>query len=457
MLSAAGEVDGVLYLTHSLSWLIAALANIDFPRGAVLVVTDREGTILARLPNDPGWVGKTLREHDVIQALTAQPRGGAFVSDDVNGVRTLWAHAPLIDKQALHATIGVPETVAFADINRRLFRNLAGFCIVTLVAVTAAWFGARRFIFRQVDELVAASRKLASGNLAARTAVLAGRSELGVLARAFNSMAETLEARDRELRVAEERTRKVEVELAVTRAEIDIAREIQRCLLPEDTLAIAGVKVAGRCIPAVGVGGDYFGYFPQGGERIDNFIGDVSGHGVGAAMLMAEARTIFLAERLVEVSAAPIMSKLNDLLYEDLGRANHFMSACCATFDTINRELKYANAGHPPALILRADETFCGTLDADGMLLGMDKAVRFTEATVTLGSGDIVVFYTDGITERENAEGEFFGIERLKKVVIAHRKDDPEALIASVLSAADDFAGSRPNEDDVTIVVMRVM
>ena len=454
--SASGDIDGVLYVTHSLSWLTAALANLDFPRGAMLAVTDRDGTILARLPNDSGWVGKTLPEHDVIQALSAQPRGGVFASDDATGVRTLWAHAPLIERQALHATIGVPEAVAFADINRRLFRNLVGFCIVTLVAVTAAWFGARHFIFRQVDALVAASRKLAMGHLGTRTAVLAGRSELGVLARAFNSMAATLEARDHELRLAEERTRKVEVELAVTRAEIEIAREIQRCLLPEDPLAVAGVSMAGRCIPAVGVGGDYFGYFPRGGDRIDNFIGDVSGHGVGAAMLMAEARTIFLAERLVEVSAAPIMAKLNDLLYEDLGRANHFMSACCATFDTVTRELKYANAGHPPALLLRANEATCGTLEADGMLLGMDKAVRFSEANVTLDSGDVVVFYTDGITERESESGEFFGVERLKSVVVAHRDEDPETLIASVLSAVDEFAGGRPNDDDVTIVVMGV-
>jgi len=455
--SGSGDVDGVLYVTHSLSWLVAALANVDFPRGVMLAVTDGDGTVLARLPNETGWVGKTLPEHDVIQALRAHPRGGVFASDDAKGVRTLWAHAPLIERQALHATIGVPEAVAFADIDRRLLRNLAGFLIVTLGAVTAAWFGARHFIFRQVDALVAASRKLAIGNLAARAPVLARRSELGVLARAFNSMGETLEARDRELRQAEERTRKVEVELAVTRAEIEIAREIQRCLLPEDPLAIADVRMAGRCIPAVGVGGDYFGYFPRGGDRIDNFIGDVSGHGVGAAMLMAEARTIFLAERLVEVSAAPIMGKLNDLLYEDLGRANHFMSACCATFDTATRELKYANAGHPPALLLRAGETRCGTLEADGMLLGMDKAARFTEATVTLESRDIVVFYTDGITERESEAGEFFGVERLKDVVIAHRDEEPEVLIASVLSAVDGFAGARPNEDDVTIVVMQVM
>jgi sigma-B regulation protein RsbU (phosphoserine phosphatase) len=170
---------------------------------------------------------------------------------------------------------------------------------------------------------------------------------------------------------------------------------------------------------------------------------------------MAEARTIFMAERLVAPSAAPILAKLNDLLYDDLDRANHFMSGCCATFNAATRELSYANAGHPPALLLRAGESGCRLLEAEGMLLGMEKAVRFSEAIVALRRGDIVVFYTDGITERENEAGEMFGLDRLKTAVIEHRDQDPEALIASVLDVLDRFAGAKPHADDVTIVAMK--
>ena len=455
LLGTAGEVEGVVFAAQSLSWLTAALARLEFPSGAVLVVTDATGTVLARVPDAPGWIGKTLPEGRVLEALTAHPGGGVFELEDASGVRRLWAHAPLIDGHDLHATIGVPESVAFADIRRRLVRNLVGLGIVTILALCAAWFGARSFILRQVDALVGGTSKLAAGDLRTRVPVLGRHSELGLLANAFNSMAETLETRDRELRLAEERRRAAEIEVAVTRAEIDIAREIQRTLLPENPLAVAGLQLAGRCIPAVAVGGDYFGYFPRGRNRVDSFIGDVSGHGVGAAMLMAQARTIFMSERLVAPSAAPILAKLNDLLFDDLDRANHFMSGCCATFDTVSRELSYANAGHPPAILLCADATKCRLLEAEGKLLGMAKAVHFVEAVVTLKPDDIVVFYTDGITERENETGELFGVERLKEVLIAHRDEDPERLIASVLAALDNFAGARPYADDVTIVAMK--
>ena len=189
---------------------------------------------------------------------------------------------------------------------------------------------------------------------------------------------------------------------------MEIGKQIQRSLLPEDQLSVAGVKVAGRCIPAAEVGGDYFGYFPRGLLGVDSLIGDVSGHGVGAALLMAEARSTFLAERLAEPSAARILTKLNALLYDDLDKAEHFITACCATVDATTRELSYANAGHPPALLLRAGETHWSTLDADGMPLGFRQTFEFAEVKVTLNTSDIVAFYTDGITEARNDAGEMF-------------------------------------------------
>ena len=233
-------------------------------------------------------------------------------------------------------------------------------------------------------------------------------------------------------------------------------QQIQRSLLPDDPLTLGCVRFAGRCIPAAAVGGDYFGYFPRGVSGVDSLVGDVSGHGVGAALLMAEARTMFLAERLVAPSAAQILAKLNDLLHDDLDRAGQFISASCAIFDAATRELSYANAGHPPALLLRAGTASCATLNADGMLLGISKDVDFTEVKVTLQAGDIVVFYTDGITETQNEAGEMFGIDRLGEAVTTHRADDPETLVASVLAALDGFAGGTQREDDLTIVVMKL-
>ena len=455
VLGTRGEVQGVIFVAQSLSWLTQALANLQFPPGAILVVTDRNGTVLARMPDAGDSIGKAMPEAEVLAIVAGQKDGGSFEADDAQGVRRLWAHAPLIAGLEIHSIIGVSKSVAFADIDRQLTRNLAALGLVTIVALGAAWFGAK-FILRQVDALVTATRKLASGDLDTRAPVLGDRSEIGLLARAFNNMAETLQTRDRELRVAEEKTRAAEVQLAVTRAHMDIARQIQRSLLPEDPLTVAGVRVAGRCIPAAEVGGDYFGYFPREGSGVDSFVGDVSGHGVGAALLMAEARTTFLAERLAGPSAAQILSKLNDLLYDDLDRAGQFITACCATFDAPTRTLSYASAGHPPALLLRANEARWTTLDADGALLGISREAEFAELKVTLGPGDLVVFYTDGVTEMKNERGELFGVERLGEAVTTRRADDPETLIAEVLAALERFAGAVQRDDDLTIVAMKL-
>jgi len=457
IVGASGEVDAVVFAAQSLNWLTAALGKLQFPEGATLVVTDRNGIVLARLPEVVADIGKPMTERDVLTRLWEQREGGVFEADDAQGVRRLWAHAPLISGLELKAAIGVPKAVAFADIDRRLARNLAGLGIVTILAIAAAWFGSEVFILRQVRAVIDATDRLASGDLAARVRIVdGGGGELERLARDFNTMAERLEARDRDCRIADERTRVAEVELAVSRAQMDIAREIQRSLLPEDPLSLAGVRFAGKCIPAVAVGGDYFGYFPRGRTCVDSFIGDVSGHGVGAALLMAAARTTFLAERLIEPSAAPILAKLNSLLFDDLGKAQLFMTACCATFDARSKELCYASAGHPPALLLGARNDGVVPLQADGMLLGIEKDVTFAETKVKLGAGDIVVFYTDGITERTSERGEFFGVDRLANAIVAHRGDDPETLIDGVLAALDRFAGAKPNDDDVTIVAMKV-
>ncbi len=377
VLSPSGEVEGVVYLVQGLNWLTSALSNVEFPLSAIFAVTDRNGTVLARKPDVGDWMGKAMPEQYVLSLAATQEGGGVFEADDAQGVGRLWAHAPLIaGHESQHDHREHRNRLAFAEINRRLARNLVGLGLVTLVALFAALAGGK-YILRRVKALVAATAKLASGDLGTRVPPFgSNRSELDLLAGSFNAMATTLQERDLELRVAEEKTRKAEVELAVTRAHMDIARQIQRSLLPEDPLAVGCVRYAGRCIPADSVGGDYFGYFPRDADGVDTLVGDVSGHGVGAALLMAEARTMFLAERLVAPSASQLLCKLNELLHADLDRAGYFITACCAIFDAPTRELSYASAGHPPALLLRAGETRCTTLDAGGCLLGIDKSCR---------------------------------------------------------------------------------
>ena len=455
LLDAAGNVEAVIYIAQSLDWLTVALAGLQLPSGAVLAVTDRNGTVLARVPHVAGAVGQRLPEPALVAAVAGRKDRGLVETEDAGGIGRLWAYAPLIAGTDFHAMIGVSKSVAFADIDRRLARNLFAFGLVTVLALAAAWFGANR-ILRQVDVLVAATRSLASGDLDARAPSTDGRNEIELLAGSFNRMAETLQARDRALRLAEERTRAAEVELAVTKAHIDIARKIQQSLLPDDPLILAGVHLAGRCIPAADVGGDYFGYFPHGESGVDSLIGDVSGHGIGAALMMAAARTTFMSARLVEESAAAMLSTINVQLHDDLDRAQLFMTASCMTYDAATRELRYANAGHPAALVLRAGASQCSPLRAEGILLGFQKDARFDQVNLQMNAGDVVVFYTDGITEMCNDADEFFGVRGLEEAIVSNGHLAPEALIESVLAALEGFAAGRPYDDDCTMVVMKV-
>jgi serine phosphatase RsbU (regulator of sigma subunit) len=453
LLDGAGNVEAVIYIAQNLDWLTAALAGVQLPSGAILAVTDRNGTVLARVPPDEGALGKRLAEPVLAAALAGRKVRGLVETEDASGGR-LWAYAPLITGTDFHAMIGVSKSVAFADIDRRLTRNLLAFGLVTVLALAAAWVGAGR-ILRQVDALVAATRRLASGDLEARAPSMAGRNEIDQLAGSFNRMAETLQARDVALRFAEERTRAAEVQLAVNKAHIDIARRIQQSLLPDDPLSVPGMRFAGRCIPATEVGGDYFGYFAAGDSGVDCLIGDVSGHGVGAALMMAAARTTFMGARLVEEGAAAILSKLNALLHDDLDRADLFMTATCTTFDAATRALRYANAGHPPALLLRAGTSQCVPLRTSGIVLGLQDDVRFDEVTLPMNAGDVVVLYTDGITETCSADGEFFGARSLEEAIVSNSHLEPEAIIDAVFAVLERFSAGRAYDDDCTIVVMK--
>ena len=167
---------------------------------------------------------------------------------------------------------------------------------------------------------------------------------------------------------------------------------------------------------------------------------------------------MFLAERLVAPSAAQLLCKLNDLLHDDLECAGYFITACCAVFDATTRELNYASAGHPPPLLLRAGETRCTTLDADGCLLGIAKIADFTDVKVMLRTGDIVVFYTDGITEMQNASRRNVRCGPPRRGSgDASRRRTRDGWSPEFWRRLSTFAGGTPPEDDLTIVVMKLV
>ncbi len=245
------------------------------------------------------------------------------------------------------------------------------------------------------------------------------------------------------------------------RHELEIAKQIQLSLLPKSALKQQDFEVAGICLPATHVGGDYFDYF-YSNDTLNIVIADVSGHSVGAALLMAGVRSTLKAEaRKADPSrpdqgAADILLALNELLHEDLNGSDLFISMFYLRYNPKLRQLCYANAGHNLPLLWREGEAACWELDTEGMVLGVGKKVIFEEKCLRLQAGDKLLLYTDGITEAQNPAGEFFGVGRLCELFAGQKQESPETAIANILEALRGFCGSQSFQDDVSMVVLRV-
>jgi serine phosphatase RsbU (regulator of sigma subunit) len=238
--------------------------------------------------------------------------------------------------------------------------------------------------------------------------------------------------------------------------ELQIAKDIQLGLLPAKVPQLTGIALAGACVPAHQVGGDYYDYLQRGDKLLDLVIADVSGHNVGAALLMAETRTFIQARSQGIHRASDIMSALNEFFYEDLTRAELFITMFYLIYDADSRRLSFASAGHNPPFVWRTGSRSCERLDAEGLILGIRRRVDFEEKQVQLYPGDVLLLYTDGITEAENQDSEFFGEERLAALFAEYHHQAPQQIIDNLLQQVRLFTGVHHFNDDVSLVVMQV-
>jgi signal transduction histidine kinase len=215
VLDETGRVRAVVFSALDLAWLGRLAAQAELPPGSILTVIDRNGTVLARFPDDPHWLGRPMPESSVATTILAGLGHGIVDGPGVDGIPRLFAFAPF-GHASPHAdaylSVGVPRAVAFAHADRMLARNLIALGIVTALALAAAWVGGRLFIVRRMQALVEATRRLSAGDLGVRTGLSHGAGELGQLARAFDRMAESLQAADQR-RVLEEELRRKNYEL----------------------------------------------------------------------------------------------------------------------------------------------------------------------------------------------------------------------------------------------------
>jgi phosphoserine phosphatase RsbU/P len=240
--------------------------------------------------------------------------------------------------------------------------------------------------------------------------------------------------------------------------EVEIAREVQERLFPQELPAIAGLDYCGACRPALGVGGDYYDFLALPGGQLGLAIGDVSGKGIGAALLMASLQASLRSEAArAPERLAPVVSNVNRLVYQ-ASTSNRYATFFYAQYDPARHELTYVNAGHNAPMLFRkqGEEWRVTRLATGGAVVGLLESFPYEQETLRLEAGDLLVAFTDGISEAMNPADEEWGEERLAAAVEISAGMKARDLLEHLMSTADAFAAGASQHDDMTLVVMRV-
>jgi serine phosphatase RsbU (regulator of sigma subunit) len=273
---------------------------------------------------------------------------------------------------------------------------------------------------------------------------LKSSDELGMLAREFNEMTDHLK-----------KAKETEVENRVMEEQLELAKEIQEGLNPMTFYNKDGIQIKGFTRAAKGVGGDYFDYIDIDGNRVGALISDVSGKGIPASLVMVMIRTVFVTYiSKKDVQCASVVRAINDSLSADFA-IDKFATLFFMIYNRATEELAFSNAGHMPLFCYRAAQNACSLTKLDGMPIGIMEDVEYQQAKVKFHKGDIVVLYSDGITEMRNAEKEEYGRLRLQKLVIGSAGLNAEELAGKIVTDVDAFRGEVPPHDDMTVLVLK--
>ncbi|HEY2171616.1 MAG TPA: SpoIIE family protein phosphatase [Candidatus Angelobacter sp.] len=338
------------------------------------------------------------------------------------------------------------------------------FVIVVLIALLIG-IGLTRKITYSVANLYRATQHINRGDFSHRIDVRA-KDQLAALQVSFNSMTDNLEKL-----IAEQK------EKERLQSELEIAHEVQAQLFPRSNVGTSTLELHGICRPARIVSGDYYDFLSYGPEQVMVAVGDISGKGISAALLMATIHSAVRAyeqEQLVSVgmaaaygtnsrvaafearvappSPAQMLWLLNRHLFQST-QPEKYATLFLGFYDDEKRRLTYANAGHLPPIVLSADGAV-RRLQTGGTVVGLFPDCEYAEETVELYPGDIFIAFSDGITEPENEFGEY-GEDRLIETVAAHRLQPLERITEHVISAVQDWIGSTEQPDDITVVLAR--
>jgi phosphoserine phosphatase RsbU/P len=385
---------------------------------------------------------------------------GSFFDPMVSGVSRLAAVRVLPDGSVERSYPVVAKFIArpsrlngkmFSSLGDLGYLNYLGFIAVAIVLflleVAAFITGVvmTRRITRGVDDLYKATQHVQARDYSYRVRV-DRNDQLGRLGKSFNGMIESVSS------LLEEQRERHKLE-----NEISIAREVQNQLFPQHFPEISGVEIEAICNPARTVSGDYYDFIQLSPTSLAIAIADISGKGISAALLMASLqaslRSLILADGSTSLSTAELVARLNRHLVKNTGD-DRFATFFVAVYDSATRVMRYTNAGHLPSLCVQ--DGAIQQLDKGGIVLGVVEDYPFEEGSLILPPGALVIGYSDGLVEPENVYGEEFGIERLKEAAIGLQNETPRTVAAGLMRAAEEWASTPEQADDMTVVVARL-
>ena len=242
--------------------------------------------------------------------------------------------------------------------------------------------------------------------------------------------------------------------LVALQNELDVASKIQQSILPTESPQTNAYQVSANMEPARNVGGDFFDILRLENGRIGLAVADVSDKGVPAALFMMSSRTLLKGAAIGKSAPGEVLQEVNNLLTED-NESAMFVTVLYAVYDSSSGKITYASGGHNAPLIVRADGSSDLLPLTGGIALGLAPDLEYGQTAVTLEPGDIVILYTDGVTEAMNADGEEFGIDPLRKIFAESPPKSAEEANMTVFEAVSAFAGETPQSDDITCLTLR--
>jgi sigma-B regulation protein RsbU (phosphoserine phosphatase) len=362
------------------------------------------------------------------------------------GVDSLWAYAAMIADQYFVIVVPKSEIMTLPEEVGQMFvryskdqREITGIAVVLaifFVGIMAFFTSRPGYILTIID----AWQRLAQGDFSVRLKAPM-KDERAQLIHAFNQIVP-----------------KLEEHMRMSRA-LGLAQDVQQSLLPQSDPSLPGFDIAGASIYCDETGGDYYDFIEtnrDGAAGLAVVVGDVSGHGVSSALLMATARALIMLRASMPGDAADIITDVNRLLSFDTAKTANFMTFFYCQLTERMTEVRWVRAGHDPALVYDPSTGTFDELKGKGVPLGFDDSIEYDSLQRRLEPGHVIVIGTDGIWEMHNKTGEMFGKKALMEIIRDNHKAPARQIVDSITEALEQFRGDQTPEDDITLVVIKV-